>query len=237
MFLNHSFVPRSVVSFNEWLKTNHQWWYINTAEDQLTFSLWTVWKMALCLKLHRIFFFFPPRHFPPPLLCSRPVQPQEISIKLSRVPHLLSLISLLACGEVWFCWGFFSPNAISNLIEMHLCALVLWIKMAFFDEQRCVQPRLSRPSFRVCVPWRWIVQCLYELHILSCSKSSFGVVEGKAPHLPLRRCWSCCWIIDADSQKKSVDTEGYTPPPDSRNSLVSNHSSRWDECHDEYILQ
>lgn len=93
---------------------------------------------------------------------------------------------------------------------MRLCYELKW---RFFDEQRCVQPRLSRPSFRVCVPWRWIVQCLYELHILSCSKSSFGVVEGKAPHLPLRRCWSCCWIIDADSQKKSVDTEGYIPPP------------------------
>lgn len=107
-----------------------------------------------------------------PFLLSRPI-PWEISIKLSRLSSSLSLpnLSLSLSLGLWqnvILFFFFTPDVISNLIEVHFCPPVLWIKMGSFYGRRCAAPWLSTLSFRLSLAWRWIVWRLCELHKLTC---------------------------------------------------------------------
>lgn len=127
MFLNHSFVPWSIVSFNKWLKTNHRWWHINTAGCQVTFFFWTEWKMTFWQEFwFFIFYFFL-------LLCVSPTYSCQ-SLKrfqLNCPTEFFTYFPNLSLG-LWQSVILFFPDAISNLIEVHLCSPVLWIKMEFF---------------------------------------------------------------------------------------------------------
>lgn len=154
----------------------------------MTFSLWTAWKMTFQLKTLMII-FFPPLTYNMFLSfrLSRPI-PWEISIKLSWLSSSLSRPNLslsLSLGLWQNVILFFTPDVISNLIEVHFCPPVLWIKMGSFYGRRCAAPWLSTLSFRLPLAWRWIVWRLCELHKLTC-ESCGAAGEGEAADSPFR---------------------------------------------------
>lgn len=156
LFLNHSLVPWSMLTFNEWLWINHKWCRINTAAVHMTFSFEPTGgkKKTFHLKIVKLYFFFfsayylCPHPLVPMLLFCRPI-PWAISIKWScRVFSLtfpsLSLGSWLVAKRDFV----FFRKAISNLIEVHFCPLVLWIKMGFFKVHAAMveHPFIQAPS-------------------------------------------------------------------------------------------
>lgn len=136
--------------------------------------------------------YFPPPPSLLPITCFSPSYSAGQSLGRFQlncpcwVLHLVCLISRSLSLGLWQnVILFFTPDVISNLIEVHFCPPVLWIKMGSFYGRRCAAPWLSTLSFRLSLPWRWIVRCLCELHKLTCE--SCGAGEGEAADSPFRR--------------------------------------------------
>lgn len=125
MFLNHGFVPWSIVRFNEWLKINHKLSYINSAGVQMTFSFEPSEKLHSSWKFWWLFFF---TYYMPPISAAQSLQKFQLNC-----PILSSSLSFpnLSLG-LWRCVILFFPRCHFQFNRSVFCSPVLWIKMGFF---------------------------------------------------------------------------------------------------------